>query len=84
MVLKGRQVAVLILGVVLAGAIAAYGATRGCVMAAALGVCPNSKGYYERAGPDTSLLWFTIAAVVFIVAVVLALSPWARGTDTKG
>ncbi len=84
MALKGRQVAVLILGVMLAGAVAIYATTKGC------GYTPNGTCLVPGVskpwdiGSDTRLLWFTIAAVVFIVAAILALSPWARGTDTKG
>ncbi len=84
MVLKGRQIAVLVLGVVLAGAVAVYATTKGCAALSPSGGCFKDDGGYWVPDSDMRPIWFTIAVVVFIVAVILALSPWARGTDTKG
>ncbi len=84
MALKGRQIAVLILGVVLAGAVALYGTTTGCAGTSPNGTCLQRGLYGLVRGTDMRPIWFTIAVAVFIVAVVLAFTPWARGTDTKG
>ncbi len=84
MALKGRQVAVLILGVVLAGAAALYGTTQGCARTSPTGMCLKSGPTGWELGSDDRLLWFILAVIVFIVAALLAFTPWARGTDTKG
>ena len=84
MSLTGRQVAVLVLGIVVAAALAAYALTDpGCAARGGpRGQCIEVHAWGTKYGTGSARWYWLGAAVVALLAIVLALSPWARRKPT--